>query len=236
MTSTLSDPASGHRNGRHTVVDYSFHTDWALNESVDPLEDIVTKLLVELGIDPSGQHFEQTPARMARFYREFTRGYDAKPEQILKTFASSKQDLIAVTDIEFQALCPHHLLVYSGRAHVVYVPDGKVVGISKIPRLVQTLAARLVIQEDLAADIADAFMAVVQPKGCAVKISGKHDCVAIRGVKDTSSGMTVVAFRGLFETDPLLVMEFHQITADGLRTCQSAHSETAEMCSAERQQ
>jgi GTP cyclohydrolase IA len=115
-------------------------------------------------------------------------------------------------------LCPHHLLVYGGKMHFGYIPDGRIVGISKIPRLMQGLAARLIVQEDLVADIADAFMSVVKPLGCVVKATGKHDCMAARGVRCPEVTMTTAALRGVFLEKPSLVDEFNQsITQAG--TC-----------------
>lgn len=185
---------------------------------VDPLQPIIKMLLSELGVDASSQHLRDTPARVARFFREYTRGYDLDPAKILKTFHSRNRELIVVSDIEFFSLCPHHLLVYGGKMHFGYIPDGRIVGISKIPRLVQGLAARLVVQEDLVADIADAFMSVVKPLGCVVKATGKHDCVAARGVRCPEATMTTIALRGVFSEKPRFVDEFHQsITQAG--TC-----------------
>ena len=184
----------------------------------DDLQSIIKLLLSELGVDADSQHFKDTPARVARFFREYTRGYRFHPEEILKTFNSRNKGLIVVSDIEFFSLCPHHLLLYGGKAHFGYIPDGRIVGISKIPRLVQGLAARMVVQEDLVADIADAFMSVVKPLGCVVKATGKHDCVAARGVRCPETTMTTLALRGVFEEKPKLVEEFHQsITQAG--TC-----------------
>jgi len=186
--------------------------------SVDRLQPIIGMLLSELGVDVSSQHLRDTPARVARFFREYTRGYHLDPVEILKTFHTRNNELIVVSDIEFFSLCPHHLLVYGGKMHFGYIPDGRIVGISKIPRLVQGLAARLVVQEDLVADIADSFMSVVKPLGCVVKATGKHDCVAARGVRCPEATMTTVAVRGVFSEKPRFVDEFHQsITQAG--TC-----------------
>jgi GTP cyclohydrolase IA len=185
---------------------------------VDRLQPIIRMLLLALGVDVSGQHLRDTPARVARFFREYTRGYDLDPAKILKTFHSRNRDLIVVSDIEFFSLCPHHLLVYGGKMHFGYIPDGRIVGISKIPRLMQGLAARLIVQEDLVADIADAFMSVVKPLGCVVKATGKHDCMAARGVRCPEVTMTTAALRGVFLEKPSLVDEFNQsITQAG--TC-----------------
>lgn len=183
----------------------------------DRLETIIEMLLRELQIDVRDQHFRETPARVARFYREFTRGDTVRPEEILKTFRSKNNGLVVVSDIDFHSLCPHHLLVYGGKIHFGYVPDGRIVGVSKIPRLVQAMAARPVVQEDLVSDVADAFMTVVKPLGCAVKATGKHDCVAARGVKCPATAMTTVALRGVFQQEPSFSEEFNQAIREGCK-------------------
>ena len=177
------------------------------------LESIFRQLLVELGVDIDDQHFRGTPARVARLYRDLTRGYRIEPAEILTTFASNHHELIVVSDINFYSLCPHHLLIYRGKMHFGYVPDGKIVGLSKIPRLIQALAARLIVQEDLVSEIADTFMAEVKPMGCVVRATGRHDCVAVRGVKCHEAAMTTVALRGVFKEKSSLTEEFHQILA-----------------------
>lgn len=189
-------------------------------EPQDRLQAIIAMLLRELGIEVQSDHFRDTPKRVARFYRDFTRGYRAKPAEILKTFPSRNRELIVVSDVEFFSLCPHHLLIYGGRAHLGYIPDGRIVGVSKIPRLIQELAARAVVQEDLVADIADAFMSVVKPLGCAVTAIGKHDCVAARGVRCPETSMTTVALRGIFSADENYVQDFYRAIdhrGDGVR-------------------
>ncbi len=112
----------------------------------DRLTEIVKLLLVELGVDVANQHFRETPERVARFYREFTGGFCVRPETILKTFRSEARELVVVSGIDFFSLCPHHLLVYGGKIHFGYIPNGQIVGVSKIPRLVHALAARPIIQ------------------------------------------------------------------------------------------
>ena len=175
------------------------------------LEEIVRELLIELGVDVHDQHFRRTPARVARLYRELTQGYRVQPVEILTTFTSNHHELIVVSDINFYSLCPHHLLIYRGKMHFGYVPNGKIVGLSKIPRLIQGMAARLIVQEDLVAEIADTFMAQVKPLGCVVRATGRHDCVAVRGVKCHEAAMTTVALRGVFQEKSSLTEEFHQI-------------------------
>ena len=181
----------------------------------DRLEGIIRLLLTEMGVDVNSEHFRDTPARVARFYREFTQGYTVRPAEILKTFRSRSDSLVVVSHIDFFSLCPHHLLVYGGKIHFGYVPNGRIVGVSKIPRLVHALASRPVVQEALVADIADAFMSVVSPLGCAVKATGHHDCVAARGVKCPSAVMTTVATRGIFQEKESLCREFDQAILAG---------------------
>lgn len=186
--------------------------------SEERLEKIVRLLLKELGLDVNDQHFRDTPRRVAQFYQEYSLGTRVLPANILKTFQSKSSALITVSSIDFYSLCPHHLLPYGGKIHFSYVPNGRIVGISKIPRLVHALAARPVVQEDLVADIADAFISVVRPLGCAVKAIAKHDCVAARGVKCPSTAMTAVALRGIFQEKESLCREFEQAIEEGT-TC-----------------
>lgn len=181
------------------------------------VEEIIRELLLELGADIHDQHFRQTPTRVAKLYRELTRGYRVHPQELMTTFASNHHELIVVSDINFNSLCPHHLLIYRGRMHFGYVPDGKIVGLSKIPRLVQGMAARFIVQEDLVSEIADTFMEHVKPLGCVVKATGRHDCVAVRGVKCHEASMTTVALRGIFQQKPTLTDEFHQVLSAGTR-------------------
>ena len=183
----------------------------------DRLAEIVKLLLLELGLDVDNQHFRETPGRVARFYREFTQGLCVKPETILKTFRSQSHELVAVSAIDFFSLCPHHLLVYGGKIHFGYIPNGQIVGVSKIPRLVHAMAARPIVQEELVSSIADAFMSVVKPSGCVVKAVGKHDCVAVRGVKCPATAMTTVAKRGIFEQERIYIEEFDRAITEGQR-------------------
>ena len=187
-------------------------------QAEEHLEVIIRMLLAELGVDLRNEHFRDTPARVARFYREFTRGYTARPNKILKTFTSQSKDLVVVSHINFYSICPHHLLVYGGQIHFAYVPDGRIVGVSKIPRLVHALAARLVVQEALVADIADAFISVVKPLGCAIKASSHHGCVAARGVKCPSAIMTSMVTRGIFEEKETLCREFDRTVEQGWKS------------------
>ncbi len=177
----------------------------------DRLQMIVRELMAELGMDLADQHFKGTPTRVARLYRELTRGVGMDPASILKAFHSEHRELIVVSDINFYSLCPHHLLIYRGTMHFGYVPNGEIVGLSKIPRLIQAMASRPIVQEDLVSEIADTFMSIVRPLGCAVRATGRHDCVVVRGVKCHEAQMTTVALRGLFQEKQSLVEEFNQV-------------------------
>ncbi len=189
----------------------------AMTPKSDRLAEIVKLLLQELGMDIENQHFRETPERVARFYREFTRGVCVKPETILKTFRSEARELVAVSAIDFFSLCPHHLLVYGGKIHFGYIPNGQIVGISKIPRLVHAMAAQPIVQEELVSSIADAFMSVVKPAGCIVKAIGKHDCIGVRGVQCPAVAMTTVTKRGIFEQERIYSEEFDRAITEGQR-------------------
>ena len=204
MSATLESDVKSSQTGV-LVLENEAHT--------DRLQKILRELMAELGMDLADQHFRGTPARVARLYRELTRGIGIDPAAILKTFHSKHRELIVVSDINFYSLCPHHLLIYRGKMHFGYVPDGEIVGLSKIPRLIQAMASRPIVQEDLVSEIADTFMSIVQPLGCAVRATGRHDCVAVRGVKCHEAQMTTVALRGLFQEKQSLVEEFNQVVA-----------------------
>lgn len=214
------------RNLSVLPVESSNGSGWALAPVLrryaphDRLEEIVRSLLLEIGVDVNSEHFRDTPARVARFCREFTDGYAVQPAGILKTFRSGSKDLVVVSDIDFFSLCPHHLLVYGGKLHFAYVPDGQIVGVSKIPRLVHALARRVVVQEALVSDVADAFMTTVKPLGCAVKAIGHHTCIAARGIRCPSTMMTTVTRRGIFEKNESLCREFDQAIAEGSKSMQ----------------
>jgi GTP cyclohydrolase IA len=183
----------------------------AEERKTDRLERIVGDLMTELGLDLTDQHFKGTPVRVARLYRELTGGSQVDGGKILKSFDSKHSELIVVSDINFYSLCPHHLLIYRGKMHFGYVPNGKIVGLSKIPRLIQAMASRPIVQEELVSEIADTFMSAVKPLGCVVRATGRHDCVAVRGVKCHEAQMTTVALRGLFREKPSVVEEFEQV-------------------------
>lgn len=166
----------------------------------DSFENSVRNILKLIGEDPNREGLVKTPSRVAKAFEFLTSGYKQDPKEILNEalFSSSNNEMVLIRDIEFYSLCEHHLLPIIGRAHVAYIPNGKVVGLSKIPRLVNVFARRLQIQEQLTEQIADAIQDVIAPKGCAVVIEARHMCMEMRGVQKINSTTTTSALRGAF--------------------------------------
>ena len=176
----------------------------------DPIEPLVAQLLKELGEEPGREGLARTPARVARSLRFLTQGYEQDPVAILNDalFSVSYDEMVIVKDIDFYSLCEHHLLPFFGRAHVAYVPKGKVVGLSKIPRLVGMLARRLQVQERLTTQIAETLEAVLEPRGVAVVLESIHLCMMMRGVEQQSAFAITSSLRGEFQADPKTRSEF----------------------------
>lgn len=155
-------------------------------------------------------HLEKTPFRVAKALYELLEGYRQDPAEILKTGFSkgTYNQMVTVYDIDFTSLCAHHMLPFKGKAHFAYIPNKMVVGLSKIPRMVEALARRLQVQESLSEEIVEVFQKEVKPKGCAVLIEASHMCAGIRGVKKEGMGMRTVALRGIFLKDKAAHEEF----------------------------
>lgn len=165
----------------------------------------ITDLLFAIGEDPGREGLLETPARVAKAWGEFTCGYAMNPAEILKTFedgAEGTDEMVIVHNIPVMSRCEHHLEQISGIAHVAYIPNGKVVGLSKLARLVDVFARRLQVQERMTVQIADALMEHVQPKGAAVLVRASHGCMAARGVKIHGSETTTSALRGVLKDGP----------------------------------
>lgn len=162
-------------------------------------ENLIKGILTTLGEDPTREGLEETPKRVVKSWKELYAGYGQKPEDILKTFSSDGYDQIVVLkDIELYSMCEHHMLPFYGKAHVAYIPDGKVIGISKLARLVDIYARRLQIQERLGAQVTKALMEHLQPKGAACIIEATHMCMRMRGVGKQNSVMTTSSLEGVF--------------------------------------
>ena len=171
----------------------------------DKVEAAVKLLLEGMGEDVNREGLKETPARVARMYEELLSGMGASAkEHLSKTFEASDSQIVLERDITFYSICEHHLMPFFGRIRIAYIPDGQVVGISKLARTVEVYAARLQIQERLTAEIADAIMENLRPKGVMVLVSAEHMCMTMRGVKKPGSQTVTAASRGLFDEDESL--------------------------------
>ena len=179
----------------------------------DPIEGLVASLLKELGEDPGRDGLQRTPARVARSFRTFTEGYRKDPVAILNNavFEETYDEMVLVKDVDFYSLCEHHLLPFFGRVHVAYLPAGRIVGLSKLPRLVEIYARRLQVQERLTTQIASAIETVLRPKGVAVVVEAIHLCMMMRGVEQQNAFAITSSLRGDFERDPKTRAEFMEL-------------------------
>ncbi|MDQ1298551.1 MAG: cyclohydrolase 1 [Campylobacterota bacterium] len=179
----------------------------------EPFINAVKTMIGHMGEDPQREGLLKTPQRVLKAYEFMFGGYQEDPQAILNSamFATSNDEMVLIKDIEFYSTCEHHLLPIIGRAHIAYIPDGKVVGLSKIPRVVDVFARRMQIQEQLTEQIADALMRSINPKGVAVVIQARHMCMEMRGVQKISSTTTSSALRGLFKRDEKTRMEFFSL-------------------------
>jgi len=161
----------------------------------------VREVLLAMGEDPDRDGLLETPQRVARMYAEVLSGQVKDPARHLEvTFAEDHHEMVLVKDIPFDSLCEHHMLPFTGKAHVAYVPAGRVVGLSKIARLVDELARRLQVQERLSSQIADVMMDRLQPQGVGVVLEATHTCMTMRGVRKPGSAMITSAVRGTFKS------------------------------------
>lgn len=167
------------------------------------IERAVREILLAVGEDPDREGLLKTPNRVARAYAELMAGLRTDPKVHLRTVFQERYDeVVLLRDIQFHSLCEHHLLPFTGKAHVAYLPDGKVVGLSKLARLVEGFARRPQVQERLTTQIADALMQELSPKGAACVIEATHTCMTIRGAKKPGSVMVTSALRGMFRKNP----------------------------------
>ena len=182
-------------------------------EKQKAFETAITKVLELVGEDPQREGLLKTPSRVAKAFDFLTEGYRQDPKEILNQalFTSSNDEMVLVRDIEFYSTCEHHMLPIIGRAHVAYIPDGKVVGLSKIPRIVNVFARRLQIQEQMTEQIADAISETIKPKGVAVVLHARHMCMEMRGVEKINSTTVSSALRGLFKRDERTRSEFYNL-------------------------
>lgn len=178
-----------------------------------PLENLIRDLLTEIGEEPNREGLLRTPRRVASAWEYLTSGYHADIMEILNgaLFNEQYNEMVIVKDIDFYSLCEHHLLPFYGKCHVAYVPNGRVVGLSKIPRIVDVFARRLQVQERMTNEIAKTLMEVLQPAGVAVVTEARHLCMLMRGVQKQNTVVTNSAVLGLFHEDRACREEFMQL-------------------------
>ena len=177
----------------------------------------IRRILTAIGEDPDRPALSRTPERVHEALHWLTRGYEMSVEEVVGkgVFEEAHEEMILVRDIELYSLCEHHLLPFFGRAHVAYIPDGRLIGLSKLPRIVEIFARRLQVQERLTDQVADAVMEVLKPQGVGVVIEAAHLCMMMRGVEKQNSRTVTSAVRGLFRTDSRTRSEFLRLVAAG---------------------
>ena len=170
-------------------------------ENEEKFQDAVKTMLTIMGEDTEREGLKDTPKRVLNAFKHIYSGYDIKPQDILNSalFTSSNEEMVIVKEIEFYSTCEHHLLPIIGKVHIGYIPNGKVVGLSKLPRIVNIFARRLQIQEQLTEQISDAILDTVKPKGVGVIVEARHMCMEMRGVEKINSLTTTSSFKGIFQ-------------------------------------
>lgn len=183
------------------------------------IQEAARLLLEGIGEDINREGLKETPERIARMYTEIFSGMEEDPAQHLrKTFHVDSSEIVLEKDIVFYSTCEHHLMPFYGKAHVAYIPDGKVVGISKLARTVEVFAKRLQLQEQLTSQVADAIMEHLEPKGVMIMIEAEHMCMTMRGVKKPGTKTVTLATRGLFQDNQELQNRFFQLLNVSLRS------------------
>lgn len=183
------------------------------------LTEIYKDVLINLGEDPTREGLLKTPERVAKAQQFLTQGYTQDPDEIMKSaiFHEDYSEMVIVKDIDVYSQCEHHMLPFFGKAHIAYIPNGKIVGLSKIPRIVDAFARRLQVQERLTLQIRDCIQRTLEPKGVAVVIECSHMCMQMRGVEKQNSFTTTSAFTGIFLKNDSTRKEFVQLIRNGLR-------------------
>src|SRR5215216_545199 len=177
------------------------------------MQELIRKLLADLGEDPAREGLRDTPKRVEKAYRFLTSGYDANIDQVLNNalFTVDYSEMVIVKDIDFYSLCEHHLLPFFGKCHVAYIPSNKVIGLSKVPRLVEVFSRRLQVQERLTNQIADTILEKIAPLGVAVVMEATHLCMSMRGVEKQNSVAATSAMLGVFREDARTRAEFLEL-------------------------
>ena len=189
---------------------------------METVKRVTVDLLKAVGEDPAREGLKNTPARVARMYTELLSGYSMDADRIINgaLFHITYDEMVLVRDIEFYSLCEHHMLPFIGRAHIAYIPAGKVLGLSKIPRIVDMYARRLQVQERMTRQIADLLQTTLEPQGVAVVVEGMHLCSMMRGVKKHDARMTTSAMHGAFRVNLATRQEFLDNISRGAKPLQ----------------
>ncbi len=176
------------------------------------MQNAVRTLLLGIGEDPEREGLKATPERVQRMYGELCAGYGMDLESVVHgaVFDESCDSMVLVRNISFYSMCEHHMLPFYGKIHVAYIPDGKIIGLSKIPRIVEMYARRLQVQERLTEQVCEAVESILHPQGIAVLTNGLHMCSIMRGVKKESAELITTRFTGVFEKDPVLRDDFYR--------------------------
>lgn len=186
-------------------------------QDTEDLEGLIRQQLELIGEDPNREGLLKTPSRVAKSLQWLTRGYEQDAKQVIgdAMFDECHSNMVMVRDIELYSLCEHHMLPFYGKAHVAYIPDGRIVGLSKLPRVVDVFAQRLQVQERLTEQIAEALSEVLEPLGVGVVIEAYHLCMMMRGVQKQNSKTITSALRGVFRDDPKTRDEFLRLAHNG---------------------
>lgn len=216
---------NGNGNGNHHHNGHHHHTNGHAATRQTPAKEVydadfealIERMLVRLGEDPTRDGLVRTPLRVAKALDDLTSGYRTDLETVVNdaVFEDDGQEMVIVKDIEFYSLCEHHMLPFYGKIHIAYIPDGKIIGLSKLARITDVFARRLQVQERLTNEVADALVEILQPKGVAVMAEAAHFCMMMRGVQKQNSSTITSAMRGLFQADVERRREFTQMVRGG---------------------
>ena len=181
--------------------------------NLDRIEELISELLIQIGEDPKREGVLRTPSRVAKAWEFLAKGYHQNLDEIINNavFSENYDEMVTIKDIDFFSLSEHHLLPFFGKAHVAYIPDGKIIGLSKVPRIIEMFSRRLQVQERMTHEIADSLNNVLLPKGVAVVLEGEHMCMQMRGVEKQNSYATTSSMTGLFRQDSRTREEFLNI-------------------------
>ena len=211
----IKQNGNGHHNSQMHHDGGSEHAELILVDTHTAIQGAVRDILCAIGEDPERDGLVRTPYRVAKMYDELLEGYSQDLGTIVNgamfDVEYGEGEMVVVANIEYSSMCEHHMLPFTGNAHIAYIPRDKVIGLSKIPRIVDMFARRLQVQERLTNEIGDALVQVLDPVGVMVVIEGHHSCASLRGVEKHGMNMVTTAQRGAFRTDPGLREEFYRL-------------------------